>query len=324
MPSQVTVSNGSIDGSRPIRARIFRFDPTRDREPRYETFELPYEKGMRILCFLERIREQGSDLAFMSSCGMAKCGTCSVSMNGRPVLSCLESVEEDMVIEPLAFFPVIRDLVIDRTGYNATVTALKPYLHRSEPYKGYPEKLRHHEMRDHASLMECVECLCCQSICPVLDLERREKTSSQTEFIGPAPLVQLAKLAFDPRDSLNRAALALRAMIEKCVSCYECVHVCPVEVSILECALDRMREKITIAEPDSILARHIAAFTDILEDEGLVNPTALILKTKGLAALGKLPLAIKMFRRGKVKLRKERIPNINRIRRLTTQWVRSR
>src|SRR3990172_2045129 len=112
---------------RPIRARIFRYDPTRDEKPRYEVYELPREKGMRVLCFLERLREQGSDLAFGHSCGMAKCGTCAVAVNGRPVLACLEPAKDNMLIEPLQGFPVLRDLVIDSSEYQKALVDVEPY-----------------------------------------------------------------------------------------------------------------------------------------------------------------------------------------------------
>ena len=48
--------------------RIFRFDPTVDKEPRYETFKVPYE-GRTVLNVLEVVyRDFDQGLAFRYGC----------------------------------------------------------------------------------------------------------------------------------------------------------------------------------------------------------------------------------------------------------------
>ena len=43
-----------------------------------------------------------------------------------------------MTIRPLDGFPVVRDLVIDRSEYFANVQALEPWIQRGSPYGGFP------------------------------------------------------------------------------------------------------------------------------------------------------------------------------------------
>src|SRR5215472_17412704 len=111
---------------------------------RYDTFNVPHRKWMRVLDALNWIAENAApDLAYRWFCGSKMCGTCAVRMNGREVLACWEAVEPEMTIEPLRNLPVIRDLVVDRRKYEAKVAALEPWLERPAPYGEFPEPLTH-------------------------------------------------------------------------------------------------------------------------------------------------------------------------------------
>ena len=79
-------------------------------------------------------RTKPPDLAYRWFCGSKMCGTCAVRMNGREVLACWEAVEPVMTIEPLRNLAVVRDLVVDRSKYEAKVASLEPWLERSQPY----------------------------------------------------------------------------------------------------------------------------------------------------------------------------------------------
>ncbi|MGH6973863.1 MAG: hypothetical protein ACRED6_04455, partial [Stellaceae bacterium] len=47
-----------------VIARLFRFDPTADAAPRFETYRVPYTKWMRVLEVLTYVSEElGGDLA---------------------------------------------------------------------------------------------------------------------------------------------------------------------------------------------------------------------------------------------------------------------
>jgi succinate dehydrogenase/fumarate reductase iron-sulfur protein len=88
------------------------------------TYEVPWQDRMRVMDALNYIRENhDSTLAFRFSCRYyAKCGTCAAMVNGKPVLTCYEEAKDGMLVEPLANFPVIRDLVIDRLEWDTRVS----------------------------------------------------------------------------------------------------------------------------------------------------------------------------------------------------------
>ncbi|MGB8181717.1 MAG: 2Fe-2S iron-sulfur cluster-binding protein [Stellaceae bacterium] len=295
-----------------VSARIFRFDPESDAAPRFEIYRVPYTKWMRVLEVLTYVSEEiGGDLAHRWFCANRMCGTCAVRVNGREVLACWEPVEPEMTIEPLRNAPVVRDLVIDRSGYEQRVADLVPWLERREPYRGFPESLTHPAMAAADKALDCISCMCCFSACPVVGL------GDETRFAGPAPLVQLARVALDPRDGMDRGRIALeRAAVFDCVSCYKCEEVCPVSIPIVTGAIEPLKALAFKSLPGK--SRHARVFLAIVRSRGRIDPLALILGVQRLAALRHPLRVLKLWRRGKIDPLKTlfgfRLPDIEQIR----------
>jgi succinate dehydrogenase/fumarate reductase iron-sulfur protein len=277
-----------------LNVTIKKYDPTRDDAPYYRTYSVPYKREMRILEVLDSIvEEQGESLAYQWYCGVKKCGMCGMTVNGRPMLACWEPAEPDMVIEPLANFPVIRDLVIDRGQYMQNMLALRPVLQRVRPYTGFPEAITGVQMAPAAEAMHCIECLLCVSVCPTYG----------PDFVGPAPLVQLARFALDPRDGGPRAKLAINVGgIENCVSCYQCTQACPLNIHVLEVCIDGLRRQI-VEQNLGDIAHHNQVYADLVLEQGVVNPSILMIRSLKWRVLRELPAAIRMFLRGRLSLR---------------------
>ena len=92
---------------------LFRFDPEVDSEPKYSKFRVPY-KGHTVLNALSYIYENlDSTFAFRWACSKGFCRCCVVSVNGKPVLACMEPASRYMRIEPHPKFKMIKDLVVD-------------------------------------------------------------------------------------------------------------------------------------------------------------------------------------------------------------------
>ncbi len=280
-----------------VRVRLYRFDPAVDSAPRYEAYEVPHAPHMRIMDVLDYVHENMAiDFGYRWLCGSKKCGTCAVNVNGSPRLACWEEAEPEMTIEPLSNMEVIRDLVTSRDPFEAQLAKLSPMLVRKTEYPGFPEPLTALQFAPTAHLRDCIQCLACQSVCPVLK-------QPDSGFAGPALLVALSELAQDPRDGGDRARLAGEvAQVFKCVSCYECERVCPVEIPIVGEAIEPLKRQAYRAGAVAG-ARHARVFLDVVKARGYLNPTALALKSKGLT-LNALKLALRMVPRGKIDLGK--------------------
>lgn len=100
-----------------IKAKIYRFDPDKDKEAYYQDYEVAIDRPVTVHELLSIIRrDMDSTLAFrLYKCYKGMCQTCLVKLNGKPVKSCATQVapKEEVTIEPAAGGSVVRDLVVD-------------------------------------------------------------------------------------------------------------------------------------------------------------------------------------------------------------------
>jgi fumarate reductase (CoM/CoB) subunit B len=187
---------------------------------------------MRVIDALHQIKlELDPTLGYNYSCdGRKRCGTCAVMINGRPRLACFTILKRDITIEPLRGFPVIKDLIIDRSHYEERKRSIEPAV-QPDRNRGNTQPFD----RESQSLSHCIECLCCQAACPVASVE------TWKNFLGPAVLVQLGKVSFDPRDHLERVKIVMDQGIHNCDKCYECEKSCPVDIEIVR-AIQRFQQ----------------------------------------------------------------------------------
>jgi fumarate reductase iron-sulfur subunit len=100
-----------------INVRMFRYDPSTDKERYYRDYEVPFEPGMSAMNALDYIYQNiDGSIAYYdhAGCALGICARCTVKINGKPGLLCQTPVQGHMVIEPLSEVKVIRDLVIRR------------------------------------------------------------------------------------------------------------------------------------------------------------------------------------------------------------------
>lgn len=103
-------------GTDKIVARIFRFNPAAEREPRYQTYTIPSTEAVTVQALLRYIyRNLDHSLAFRNyNCYMGICGCCLVKVNGKNVKACQTLVRpgEEVTIGPVHPGPdrLIRDL----------------------------------------------------------------------------------------------------------------------------------------------------------------------------------------------------------------------
>jgi fumarate reductase (CoM/CoB) subunit B len=295
-----------------VIARVRRFTP--GEEPRYETFEVPYQKWMRVLDVLIYISEElDSDLSYRWYCGSKMCGTCAMRVNGREILACWAAAEPEMTIEPLRNLPVIRDLTVDRRPYEKRFLDLQPWIQRGAPYPGFPEPLTQREMRFASRALDCISCAACYSACPVVGL------GDLTRFSGPAPLVQIGQAALDPRDSRERSAeLIEQASIFSCVSCYRCEEVCPASIPIVSKVIEPLKALAYRTAREK--PRHPDVFLGIIRRRGRIDPSELVLRIQGLRALRAFRRVISLLLKRKVNplatVFGKPIPGIQHVRRL--------
>lgn len=97
------------------------------------------------------------------SCLQAVCGGCAMVINGTPALACAtfaDQVKGDaLVLEPLSKFPVVADLIVDRSIIYENLEQAKVYLENAAQSKKGQQKQQY-------SVAKCLKCGLCLEVCP--------------------------------------------------------------------------------------------------------------------------------------------------------------
>jgi fumarate reductase (CoM/CoB) subunit B len=207
-----------------LSVHVFRFDPATDTSGRIVQYTVEANEGARVLHVLHAIHDSiDQTLSYRYCCGSGQCGSCAVRVNGEPVLACMEEARDGMVIEPLKL-AVKRDLVVDLMQNLDAIAFLAPRAELVFPAKDEIDAIK--------PLRSCIECLCCVSVCPAMDV---------TKFLGPAAMRQEMRLALDPRDSRDRITDSVKDGLFTCTSCQACWKVCPKDIEIPGKAIEKLR-----------------------------------------------------------------------------------
>lgn len=226
---------------------VYRYHPAAGTRPHYDRHRLEVRQGLTVLDALTHIKENlDPTLAFRASCRMGICGSCAVMVNGRPVLACHTQIEEirekTITIEPLANFPVVRDLVVDLEPLFIKHREIRPYL--SGEALGEETRQLPAELEAYLQFAYCLKCGICWAACPTAAVDR--------EFLGPQALAQAYRYAADTREKDPHLHLEPAAGPQGAWRCHfagNCSKACPkgvdpaLGVQLLKQALTRSRPK---------------------------------------------------------------------------------
>jgi fumarate reductase iron-sulfur subunit len=215
-----------------ITLQVARYRPEEGSEVAFQEYEVPCPKDWVVLDGLNYVKDRmDGTLSYRWSCRMGICGSCGMSVNGEPKLTCATFLADytpgPVRVEPLANFPVIRDLVVEMGDFMRKLTSVKPWIVREQDkplsegeYRQTPE-----EMDEYKQFSMCINCMLCYAACPIYGLDPK--------FIGPAAIALAQRYNLDTRDqgaAERMKILSDHAGIWGCTFVGECTKVCPKHV----------------------------------------------------------------------------------------------
>lgn len=220
----------------------------------FVSYTVAVEKGMVVLDAVHRIQaEHSSDLAARWNCKAGKCGSCSMEINGKPKLACMTRLSdyepnEEITIQPIKTFPIIRDLVTDVSWNYEQNKKIAPFKPKQKDADGQ-FRMQQRDVERVQEFRKCIECYLCQDVCHVLrDHERKDK------FVGPRFMIRLASLEMHPLDEGDRVEDIKDEFgsgmcnITRC-----CTDVCPEHIQITDNGIIPLKERVVDKYYDPIL-----------------------------------------------------------------------
>ncbi len=215
-----------------IKITVTRYNPETSSEPFTQSYTIPYKEDMVVLDALNYIKNHvDGTLTHRWSCRMGVCGSCGMMINGDAKLSCATFLRDyypgEVQVDPLAHFPVIRDLVIDMSDFMDKLVEIKPWIIRSEekPLEEGEYLQSPDELDLYRQFSMCINCMICYSACPVYGHDK--------SFLGPAAIALAHRYNMDSRDEgqdQRAEIIGSHEGIWECTFVGECTRVCPTHV----------------------------------------------------------------------------------------------
>ena len=147
-------------------------------EPYWETFEYDGPTENTVAGVLDYLNyhddivdingRRTTRIGWECSCLQGVCGGCAMVINGKPALACETFIrdmkEPEIRIRPLQKFPVIHDLVVDRTSIQENLKQTNVFIGEYQPA---PDQDHDHQDHDHQyAAAKCLKCGLCLEVCP--------------------------------------------------------------------------------------------------------------------------------------------------------------
>ena len=176
---------------------------------------------------------EGGPVPYISwecSCLQKKCGACAILVNGRPKLACDTFIRDytkkgRLTLAPLSKFPVIKDLIVDRSILYNNLRGIKNYLEEEVRLTDKNTDTAYEASR-------CLMCGCCLEVCPNFYVGG--------DFFGAASFVPATRLiTATGRGGAEELKREYREHIYKgCGKSLACKDICPAGID-----MDKMLSK---------------------------------------------------------------------------------
>lgn len=207
----------------------------------WQTYQIPYMPDMNVISALMEVRKDPKDPAgnsveppaWEAACLEEVCGTCTMNINGGIRQACTALIDVvgtpmgdalHVDLEPMKKFPLVRDLIVDRSKMFNNLKMAKAWVPIDGSYDlGAAPPQDDHIRQLRYALSRCMTCGCCMEACP--------QVNEKSAFAGPAAMGQALLFNLHPvgksLESERMKFLTSEAGITGCGNAQNCVKVCP-------------------------------------------------------------------------------------------------
>ena len=198
----------------------------------YQTILCDCDAGTNIATLLREINAEEvldidgipvGEIAWECSCLQKKCGACAMRINGVPRLACDTKIgdlkSKTVTLEPLKKFPVVRDLIVDRSVLRENLIALHNWLESEATKSRKTVDLAYDASR-------CIQCGCCLEVCP--------NFTAGESFFGAAAFVPASRILSQlPNGKKNDLVQEYgKHIYNGCGKSLSCHDICPVGIDV--------------------------------------------------------------------------------------------
>ena len=220
----------------------------------WEEFELhlvPFANVISSLMEIQknpvnRKKEKVTPVVWEAGCLEEVCGSCSMLINGKPRQACTALIEpiiketgsRTIVLAPFSKFPLVRDLIVDRTRMFEDLKKIHGWIDVDTSYSSESgPRISQEKQKLMYALSTCMTCGCCLEACP--------QVNKQSKFIGPAAISQARLFDANPVGQTQKAKrlrpLMQEGGISDCGNNQNCVQVCPKNIPLTDSIADISR-----------------------------------------------------------------------------------
>lgn len=213
----------------------------KDAKSHWEEFHIPYRPYLNVVLCLREIQKNPktfdgtptTPVVWESICLEEVCGVCSVVINGRVRQACSALIDEigmDVTLEPMTKFPLVRDLVVDRSSLFESLKRVKAWVPIDGTHAlGPGPRVSPEDQQENYVMSRCFSCGCCLEVCP--------QVNDHSKFIGAMAINQVNLFNSEPLGK-SIATERLRSLmspggIEDCGNAQNCIKACPKEIPLV-------------------------------------------------------------------------------------------
>lgn len=224
---------------RTIRLKVRRQD-TPASSPYWESYEIPYRPRENVVSVLMEIAKdpktpdgkRTSPVVYDRACLEEVCGSCAMRINGVARMACtalIDALDQPVELEPLAKFPVVRDLSVDRRSMFEALKRVRAWVPIDGTHDlGPGPRMAETERARAYELSKCISCGNCLEVCP--------QVNDRSSFIGAAAISQVALFNRHPTGRMLAAerldALMDDGGVDDCGNAQNCVRACPKSIPL--------------------------------------------------------------------------------------------